>query len=81
MKSRRCPPEGMRVRFEPNPVSLLLYTNPPRKGATGTVFSVPFGGGVRRTCMPGPGGGLVYVKWDDHPQMGVSPIDIERLRR
>lgn len=26
--------------------------------------------------MPGPGGGLLYVKWDDGSHMGVSPIDL-----
>lgn len=74
----RGPREGARVKFLPTPASLALYSPPtPTIGATGSVTSVPFGGGVRRTFLPGPGGGLVYVKWDDFGVMGVSSTDIE----
>ena len=77
INAQRCPREGLRVRFNPNPVSLLMYSRPPRRGATGSVTTVPLPGG-RRTCMKGPGGGLVYVKWDDGSFQGVSPIDLDK---
>lgn len=71
----KAPREGTRVRFEPNPASYALYSNPPKKMMTGTVETVPLPGG-RKTYFPGPGGGLVYVKWDDGHHQGVSPIDL-----
>lgn len=70
--------EGTRVQFRPTPASLALYSSPPAVGATGAVTSVPVGGGKRRTSLPGPGGGLVYVKWDDGSFQGVSSIDLVR---
>jgi hypothetical protein len=73
---RSGPREGTRVRFVANPASLMLYTRPPRIGSTGLVTSVPLGGGRRSTYMPGPGGGLVYVRWDDGSTMGVSSNDL-----
>lgn len=66
---------GMRVKFSPSPASLALYRDPPTPGATGTVTTIPFPGG-RRFSLPGPGGGLVYIDWDDGYMMGVSPIDL-----
>lgn len=72
--------EGTRVRFEPIPASYALYSSPPARGATGSVTTVSFGGGGgRRTHLPGPGGGLVYVKWDDGSFQGVSSIDLVKL--
>ena len=71
--------EGARVEFRPTPASLMLYSSPPRRNARGTVTTVPFPGGQRRTSLPGPGGGLVYVKWDDGSFQGVSPIDLFRI--
>lgn len=70
--------EGTRVFFEPTPVSYALYSKPPRRGMAGTVTSVSFGGS-RRTYLPGPGGGLVYVKWDDGSFQGVSSLDLVKL--
>jgi len=72
--------EGQRAIFVPNPASLGLYSNPPPIGATGSVTTVPLGGGRRSTYMKGPGGGLVYVKWDGHGTMGVSSFDLDVLR-
>jgi len=69
--------QGTRVRFSPNPVSHALYRNPPTVGEEGAVTTMP--GGGRRTFLPGPGGGLLYVKWDEHGTMGVSPIDLEKV--
>ena len=71
--------EGSRVEFRPTPASYQLYSSPPRRNARGTVTTVPFPGGQRRTSLPGPGGGLVYVKWDDGSFQGVSPIDLFRI--
>lgn len=67
---------GTRVRFRPNPVSLALYTNPPAIGEEGEVTTTSFGGS-RRSFLKGPGGGLLYVKWDRLGTMGVSPRDVE----
>lgn len=75
---RTGPTEGTRVRFVANPASLALYTRPPKIGSTGSVTSVPLGGGRRSTYMPGPGGGLVYVRWDSGEVMGVSQSDLVR---
>lgn len=59
-----CPREGIRVCLRATPAALALYgKGGPRDGECGTVRKVPVGFG-RRTCMPGPGGGLVYVDWD-----------------
>jgi hypothetical protein len=77
----RCPKEGLRVKFVPNPASLMLYSRTygtPPKGATGSVTSIPVPGG-KKTCMPGPGGGLVYVEWDNWGVLSVSSHDIETV--
>lgn len=72
---RRIPQPGTRVIFTPNPASYRLYSNPPKKGAQGAVTTVPLG--VRRAhYLRGPGGGLVYVNWDNHPVQGVSLHDL-----
>lgn len=79
----RCPREGRRVRFAPNPVSHAMYSRAyclPKPGEAGTVTTVPLPGG-RKTCMPGPGGGLVYVKWDGGCTVGVAPQDLARGKK
>lgn len=74
-------PVGTRVRFSPNPASYKLYSRPPARGEEGEVTTTQFPGGGRRSFMPGPGGGLLYVKWDQTGVQGVSPIDVEVIRR
>ncbi len=77
--SPRPPREGTRVRFQPNPVSFALYgSKTPKPGEEGAVTTVNVGGPKKLSYMPGPGGGLVFVKWDTFGVMGVSPIDIVR---
>jgi hypothetical protein len=56
------------------------YPTLPKRGEKGTVTSIPLGG-RRGTCMKGPGGGLVYVKWDRGGFAGVSSFDIDRVKR
>lgn len=78
---KTCPREGTRVQFNPHPVSRRLYSRPiPYAGEVGTIVTVPIPGG-RKTCMRGPGGGLVYVKWPSIGTMGVSSIDLDKVRR
>lgn len=73
----RAPKEGTRVVFRPSGASLALYSHPPQVGEAGVVTAVNLGGGKRRTFMPGPGGGLLYVKWDhSHMSNGVSLSDV-----
>jgi hypothetical protein len=72
---------GTRVRFVPNPASFQLYSRPPARGEEGEVTTTLFPGGGRRSSMPGPGGGLLYVKWDRTGTQGVSPLDVEVIRR
>lgn len=82
-KRMKCPREGTKVVFKPNPASAMMYSREyglPAVGETGAVTTVPLPGG-RKTCMPGPGGGLVYVKWANGSTMGVSSYDIERAKR
>ncbi len=69
---------GLRVVFSPNPVSSMLYAyRVPMPGAHGTVTAVRTDGGVR-TYLHGPGGGLVFVRWDpDGLVCGVSPRDLK----
>jgi hypothetical protein len=70
---------GTKVRFEPNPVSLTLYSNgTPARGEEGVVTSLPFPDAKRKTFFPGPGGGLLYVSWENFGLLGVSPIDVKR---
>ena len=69
---------GLRVVFNPNPVSRKLYSyrllDP---GAHGTVTAARTGSGLR-TYLDGPGGGLVYVEWDGLDLVcGVSLRDLE----
>ena len=77
--ARRCPREGTRVHYDPNPASHALYSPQyrARRGDHGRVTSISLG---RRsaTCMPGPGGGLVYVRWSDGRVFGVAPQDLRR---
>ncbi len=69
---------GLRVVFSPNPVSRALYSyRVPVAGARGTVTAARTAGGVR-TYIGGPGGGLVYVRWDpDGLVCGVSMRDLK----
>lgn len=73
-------PVGTRVRFMPNPASFQMYSRPPARGEEGTVTTVAHIGG-HRSFMRGPGGGLLYVKWDQTGHQGVSPRDVEVIRR
>jgi hypothetical protein len=73
-------PVGTRVRFAPNPASLALYSHPPERGEEGEVMLMNLGG-RRSSFMKGPGGGLLYVKWERTGPQGVAPQDVEVLRR
>lgn len=75
---RGVPRVGTRVRFDPDPVSLAMYSHPPRTGEEGTVSTVA---GVSGPYMPGPGGGLLYVDWDESAFQGVSLWDVVVLPR
>jgi hypothetical protein len=78
MKRMKCPRVGTKVVFNPNPASMALYSGrTPAPGSTGEVTTVPLPGG-RKTCFPGPGGGLVYVDWPDVGTMGVSSYDLAK---
>ena len=55
--------QGLRVVFSPTPVSRLRYFRAPEPGTGGTVTAARVDGELR-TFLSGPGGGLVYVKWD-----------------
>ena len=68
--------QGTRVRFTANPGSLVLYTHHPEIGEEGTVGTMP--GFGKRTYLPGPGGGLLYVNWDQSGLIGVSPNDVDK---
>jgi hypothetical protein len=80
----RRTPEGTPVRFVPTMASLALYSLAPAVCDVGTVTTVPLPGG-RRTYLPGPGGGLLYVQWAAHwngpaseaatVTCGISPLD------
>lgn len=70
--------EGTRVQFKPSRASLALYSRPPTPGTLGTVTYVNLGG-THRTSIPGPGGGIVYVKWDDGYTQGVSQLDVVKV--
>jgi len=62
--------------FIPNPASLTLYSHG-APGTRGTVTSIPTADGMR-TFLLGPGGGLVYVRWDhDFSICGVSAYDLK----
>jgi hypothetical protein len=81
----RAYPEGTRVVFAPGPVSGALYSTRPSYGSRGVVVSVPLPGG-KRTFLAGPGGGLLYVKWEGYASngsrvCGVSPRDCYRETR
>ncbi len=55
---------GLRVVFSPNPASRVLYSyRVPEPGARGTVTAA-WTAGRLRTYLVGPGGPLVYVRWD-----------------
>lgn len=77
---RPCPREGTRVVFSTTPAARMLYSGAPDNGTQGSVVSIPLGG-RRATCMGGPGGGLVYVRFDDGNTMGVSSYHLDRVRR
>ena len=74
-------PAGTRVVVDANPVSRMLYSGGlSANGTEGTVTPVSFGG-MKRTFMPGPGGGMVYVKFDDGSFMGVSTLDLNKASK
>ncbi len=69
---------GTKVKFSPNAASLMLYSRHPAVGAVGEVTTVSFGGGVRKSYLPGPGGGLLYVSWSDIGVCGIGAGDVEK---
>lgn len=75
---RRPPAVGTRVEFCPGPASFVLYGNPPPSGRAGTVVKMPGMPGVGQ-YLKGPGGGLLYVRWDGFGTMGVSLFDVGPL--
>jgi hypothetical protein len=82
-RPKGLPKVGSRVKFQPNPMSYAMYSSDhrkmlPRKGGVGTVTTVQIPGG-KKHYMPGPGGGLLYVKWDDGGVCGVAPQDIVKV--
>ena len=80
LSTKRCPPAGKAVVFQPNPASYAIYSSRhradlPAAGTRGMVATIPLPGG-RKTCMHGPGGGLIYVRWPNGVTVGVSPRDL-----
>ena len=69
---------GLRVVFSPNPASRVLYSHRvPEPGARGAVTAA-WTAGRLRTYLVGPGGPLVYVRWDgDGLVCGVSMRDLK----
>lgn len=66
--------KGARVRFTG---LRAFYSHSPAVGEEGTVGTMP--GFGSRTYLPGPGGGLLYVNWDESGMIGVSPNDLEKV--
>jgi len=71
--------KGARVTFNAHPGSLVLYSQHPELGEQGTVTTMP--GFGKRTYLPGPGGGLLYVDWDQAGTIGVSPNDVDKASK
>ena len=83
MSRKRCPRAGVRVCFSANPAARAVYgKDAPRDGECGVIRAIPVGF-AKQTCMPGPGGGMVYVDWDKARFMGVfrQHLDVERTGR
>ena len=55
------------------------YSNAPEVGEQGTVTTMP--GFGARTYLPGPGGGLLYVDWDELGVSGIAPQDLEKVNK
>ena len=70
-------PVGTRVVVNANPASRALYDHLPPDGSEGSVQAVAMPGG-KKTYLPGPGGGLLYVSFDNGEFMGVAPIDLDK---
>jgi hypothetical protein len=71
-------PAGTRVSVKANPASRMMYSTPlPEDGTEGETVAIPLPGG-KSTFMPGPGGGMIYVRFDDGTLLGVSPRDLIR---
>jgi len=68
--------KGTRVRFVGSSVG---YTHHPMPNEEGTVTTMP--GYGSRTYLPGPGGGLLYVTWDESGTIGISPNDVAKVTR
>ena len=85
MARSRCPREGTRVRFAGTPAAVAFYqgapypmNRSPKPGEGGSITSLPgpFG---KTTCLAfGPGGGMVYVDWDQAGTIGVLRAHLER---
>lgn len=69
-------PAGTVVVLKANPAARALYTGLPPNGTQGKVSPVAMPGG-KKTYLPGPGGGLIYVAFDNGEFMGVSPNDLD----
>jgi len=75
---KRPPRVGTRVVFDPTPGAMQFYSpTHVRPGLLGTVTTVAGPGGQMKH-MPGPRGGLVYVKWDNGAFEGVFLPDIAK---
>jgi hypothetical protein len=80
----RCPKPGTRVKFSGTPAAVAFYMSgtfaaSPKidEGGTVTEFPTPRG---KASCMPGPGGGMVYVDWDKSGSFGVFRNHLEFVK-
>lgn len=76
MSGKSCPRVGARVKFVATAAARMFYDGFPPPGAQGEVTTVPLPGG-RKSCFPGPRGGMVYVKWDSGRVEGVFAKDLQ----
>lgn len=80
-----CPREGTRFRFVPNATSYSMYSVEhrhllPRSGTIGKAVKMNLGSRTRQTCLPGPGGGLIYVQFPSGT-IGVSKYDLQAVAK
>jgi len=66
---------GARVVVKANAAARQLYAGLPANGTEGVVVAVPVGQ-ESKSFMPGPGGGLNFVRFSSGKVMGVSPRDL-----
>ena len=90
MATRRrtvCPRPGTKFMSQINPAAAMFYESPNNGkpyfygNRVGVAVLTNLGSGRQRTCLPGPRGGLVYLRYADGSYEGIFRNDLIKVSK